>query len=166
MPPEVTPPGGVELFIESGIDEIDVFLVHLLPCQPQGFAEALKVDDFPLSKKANDVVHIGIIGKTEDVVVGYSSLLLGSQILGQVSDHIPLHRHGSRTVWESGGSGGIDTRGAVHKVGVEACRANLLFTEIAGELVHNSSNHLQMSEVLYTYRGVVMSHPTIAIELL
>ena len=40
------------------------------------FAEPLEVDDLPLPEELNDIVDIGIIGKTEDVVIGNTGLLL------------------------------------------------------------------------------------------
>lgn len=40
------------------------------------FTKALEVDNFALPQEADDVVHIRVVGETENVVVGESGLLL------------------------------------------------------------------------------------------
>ena len=64
------------LQIDGGIHAVDVSLVELPAQQLDGLAEALEVDDLPLPEELDDVVHIGIIGKPQNVVVGDPGLLL------------------------------------------------------------------------------------------
>lgn len=65
-----------DLLIEGRIDKIDVFLIHLLLSQAHRLAKALEVDDLPFTEEADDVVDIGVIGKTQDIVVGNTRFLL------------------------------------------------------------------------------------------
>ena len=62
--------------VEGGVGEVDVFGVHFLLAQAQAFAEALEVNDLPLPQKADDVVHVRVVGQAEDVVIGQAGLLL------------------------------------------------------------------------------------------
>ena len=62
--------------VEGGVGEVDVFGVHFFLAQAQAFAEALEVNDLPLPQKADDVVHVRVVGQAEDVVIGQAGLLL------------------------------------------------------------------------------------------
>lgn len=62
--------------VEGGVGEVDVFGVHFLLAQAQALAETLEVDDLPLPQKADDVVHVRVVGQAEDVVIGQAGLLL------------------------------------------------------------------------------------------
>ena len=61
--------------VEGGVGEVDVFGVHALLAQAQALAKALEVDDLPLPQEADDVVYVGIIAETQDVIVGDPGLL-------------------------------------------------------------------------------------------
>lgn len=61
--------------VEGGVGEVDVFGVHFLLAQAQAFSETLEVNDLPLPQKADDVVHVRVVGQTEDVVIGDPGLL-------------------------------------------------------------------------------------------
>ena len=66
----------MELFVKGRVDQIDVFLVHPVFCQPQSLAEALEVDDFPGPQELDDIIDIRIIAQTKDVIVCRAGLLL------------------------------------------------------------------------------------------
>lgn len=46
--------------------------------------------DLALSQEADRIADIRVIGKSENVVVGRSCLLLGSHVLREVCDYIAL----------------------------------------------------------------------------
>ena len=50
------------LFVERGVDKIDVFLVHFILGQSQTLAKPLEVDDLSGPEKFDDIVYIRIIG--------------------------------------------------------------------------------------------------------
>ena len=72
------------LFVERGVDKIDVFLVHFILGQSQTFAKPLEVDDLSGPEKFDDIVYIRIIGEAQDIIIGDSSLLLCRQIFCKV----------------------------------------------------------------------------------
>ena len=47
------------LFVKRRVGKVDVFLVHLLLGQTHRLAEALEVNDLPLTQEADDVVTSG-----------------------------------------------------------------------------------------------------------
>lgn len=64
------------LFVERRVGEVHVLLVHAFLGQGNSFAEALKMDDFAFPQEADDIVHIRVVGETENVIVGEAGLLL------------------------------------------------------------------------------------------
>ena len=62
--------------INGGIHKIDILLVELFAQQLDRLAEALEMHDLALTEEADDVVHIRVVGKPQDVVVGQAGLLL------------------------------------------------------------------------------------------
>ena len=46
------------------------------------------MDDFPLAQEFDGIPHVGVVGKTENIVVGQSGFLLGAQIFIQVGNGI------------------------------------------------------------------------------
>ena len=62
--------------IEAGIHIIYILLVQAVLHQPQCFAEALEMDDFPGAKEPDGVGDIRIVAHAQDIVVGKAGLLL------------------------------------------------------------------------------------------
>ncbi len=53
-----------------------VLLIQLFPQLLHAFPEPLEVDDFPLPQEFDDIVHIGIIGQPQNIVIGGPGFLL------------------------------------------------------------------------------------------
>ena len=66
--------------IKSRVHEIYILLVQLLPEQLYRLAEALEVDNLPLPKELDHIIHIRVIGKPQNIVIGDSCLLLWERI--------------------------------------------------------------------------------------
>ena len=64
------------LRIERGVKGVDIFAIHTLLGAPKGIGEALVVHDLALTQKLDGVTHVGIVGQTENVVIGDTRLLL------------------------------------------------------------------------------------------
>lgn len=62
--------------VEGRVCEIDVFLVHFLLGQFDGFAEALEVYNFSFTQEADCIVDVRIVGQTENIVIGKAGFLL------------------------------------------------------------------------------------------
>lgn len=117
------------------------------------FAEPLEVYDLPFAQKPDSVTDVWVIAQAQDIVVGYASFLLRRQVLGKISDHISSHLHGGGAPGRAGGGGGVDAGGVVHKIGVKACCADLLVSQVPGQLMDDSADHLQMPQLLRTDIG-------------
>ena len=111
-----------------------------------------------LSEEADRVAHIGVVCEAEDVVVGGASLLLGSHILVQVGDDVALGLEVGRGEGCSRGCDGIDSRGVVDEVGVEAACLYLVDREVLCELIEYRRYHLDVGELLGACIVIGMGH--------
>lgn len=112
------------------------------------------MDDFAFPQEADDIVHIRVVGETENVVVGEAGLLLCRQVLGQIGDDIAGDLHSGRRPGIAGGKLRIDTGGMIHKIGIKAGGSDLILVQVTGELVNQSAHHLQVPQFLSTCKGV------------
>ena len=62
--------------VKGRVDGVDIFLIHPLRSQTQGFAEALEMDHLAFPEETDDVVDIRIVAQAENVVIGGAGLLL------------------------------------------------------------------------------------------
>ena len=59
-----------------GIECVEILLIELLLRSAKDIAESLEVHYLTLTKKLDNVADVGIVGETENVIVGDSRLLL------------------------------------------------------------------------------------------
>ena len=149
-------PGGIFLPIEGGIHIIYVLLVHFFFGQPKPFAEALEVNDLPLTQEFDDIIHIGVIGQPQNIVIGFPCLLLCGQIFAEIRDGIAADLDGCGRPGIAGGGGGINTGGVIHKIRGEAGVFDLAFRKVSGQLMDQSRHHFQMAQFFCTCRRVKM----------
>ena len=64
------------LQVDGRVHAVDVPLIQLPAQKLYGLSEPLEMDDLPLPQEFDDIVHIRVIAEPENVVVGYSCLLL------------------------------------------------------------------------------------------
>ena len=64
--------------IKRRVHGIEVRAVHLFKRKPDPLTEALIVYDLALSQESDNVVYVGVVAQTQDVVLGHSGLLFGS----------------------------------------------------------------------------------------
>ena len=69
-------PGFSSLNVKCRVHIVHIFLIQLLSQQLHRLAEALEVDDLPFPQEFDHIVHVRIVRKPQDVVVGHSCLLL------------------------------------------------------------------------------------------
>ena len=69
------------LDVECGVHEVHVLLVQLLTQQLHCFAKTLEVDHFTLPKEFDDVIHVRIVGKTQNVIVGNPCFLFCCELI-------------------------------------------------------------------------------------
>ena len=64
------------LQIDGGIHAVDIPLVQLAPQQLDGLTEPLEVNHLALPEELDDIIHIRVIGKPQNIVIGDPCLLL------------------------------------------------------------------------------------------
>ncbi len=117
--------------------------------QPQTLAEALEVDDLPLSQEADDVVDIWVITETQDIVIGEAGFLLCCQVLCKVSDDVARGLDRAGAPGEARSCRGIDAGGVVYKIGGKGRGVPyLLVSEVPGQLMDDGGYHLHMAQLL------------------
>ena len=76
--------------VKFRIKRIEVFGIQMIRNDSKAFAESLIVDDFSLTKKFDRLPNVGIIGKTENIVISGAGLLLCCHVFVDISDSIPF----------------------------------------------------------------------------
>ena len=125
--------GSIFLLIERGIHVVHIFLVHFIFCQSESFAEALEVNDLSLPQEFDDIVHVGVVGQPQNIVIGFPRLLLCGQVFAEIRDGIAADLNGCGRPGKAGGSRGIDSGGVIHKVWGETGVFDLIFGKISGQ---------------------------------
>ena len=82
------------------------------------------------------------------------------QVLRQVGNQVPFHRHAGGAPGEARGGGGLDPGGPIHEVGIESRGLDLVLRQVPGQLVDNGADHLQVPQFLGPQRAVKMCHPS------
>ncbi len=114
------------------------------------FAEPLEVDHFPCSEELDGIPYIGVVGETQDVVIGHASFLLSTQVFVQVRDGVACNRKRRRVKGHTGSRCGIHRSSVIHKVILEPSRFDLFRRHVPGKLVHNGAHHFQVSQFFCT----------------
>lgn len=86
----------------------------------QSFAKALEMHDLPCPKEADGVDDIGILGNTQNIVVGGAGLLFRRQIFRQIRDGIALGLEFTCVLRNPAGRLGPYGKGVVDIIGAEA----------------------------------------------
>ena len=82
-----------------------------------GFAKTLEVYHFAFPQELDDIIDIGIIRESENVIIGGAGLLLCGQILCQIGDGVALGLEGCSRPRDTGGRLRINTGCMIDKVG-------------------------------------------------
>ena len=77
-----------ELFVEIRVVRIEVFLVQIILQQTKAFAKALVVHQFAFTQEANRIADIRVFYKTQNVIIGQSSLLLCCHIFMHIGKRV------------------------------------------------------------------------------
>ena len=106
------------------------------------------------TQETDYIVDIRIVRQTKDVVIGLTGLLLGGQVLGQISNDISCCLDRSCRPGEAGSCRGVNPGGVIDKIGGKTgIGFDLLVCEIAGQLVDNGRYHFQMAQFFSTESG-------------
>ena len=138
------------LFVEGRVEGVEVPAVELICQQSQILAEALIVYYLSRSEKAYRVYHVGVVAVSQDVVIGRASLLLRREALVKVGYRVALARYRKGVEGYSRCRIGIDTGGVIDEVRVKARFLYIILAQILCELIHDSSYHLEVVQLLGT----------------
>lgn len=139
--------------IKTRVISVEVLVVEVILNDTECIAEALEVDDLALAQEADRVGDVVIVAEAQDIVVGFSRLLLCCEVLRQVGDRVAGRLEGVCVPRHAACRDGIESGGMVDEIGVEAACLDLLGREVAGELIHDRADHLHMRELLGTDVG-------------
>lgn len=131
---------------------MDVFYVsssfHSVSSCTLCFTEALEVHDLARTQEFDDITHVRIVGKAQNVVIRHARLLFRSQVLCEVRDGVARDLHGARRPRVTRGELWENARRVVDKVRLEPSLLDLLLGQIARKLVNDRADHLEMPQLL------------------
>lgn len=64
------------VLVECRIAGVEVFGIEIILSNAESFTETLEVNNFTLSQESDRIFDVGIVSKTQDIIVGCSCLLL------------------------------------------------------------------------------------------
>ena len=139
--------------VKGRVAGIEVLRIKMILRDAEGIPKPLIMHDLTLPEELDGLADIGIVAEAEDVVVGDAGLLLGRQILMEISEDVPLDAHVFHVKGHPRGGDGVDPRGMIHKVGGEGGVLDLLLGQVAGELVEDGGDHFEVGQLLCTDVG-------------
>mgnify|MGYP006953923534 FL=1 len=71
----------LSLLVEARVYVVDVFLVQAVLGEAQAFTEALEVYDLARTQEFDDITHVRIVGKAQDIVVRHARFLLWGDLV-------------------------------------------------------------------------------------
>ncbi len=137
--------------IKRRIACVEIAGVQLVLCQTHGFAEALEMNDLPLTQIADGILDIGVIGKAQDVVIGGSCLLFGGHILSKIGKGIGLGLEIACRERHTGCGCGINGCTVIDEILIESARLDLFGRQILRQLINNGGNNFEVSKLLCAY---------------
>lgn len=139
------------VFVKRGVAGIEIACIHALLHHSHCLAEPLEVDNLPLPQIADGIDDIRIIRKTQDVIIGRTSLLLGCKILGEVGKRIALGLEIGHGKWHTGCRKRIDRSRVIDKILVESSLLEIRLGKSPCELVHDRGDHFHVGEFFSAY---------------
>lgn len=141
------------VFVKPGIAGVVILAVKLIGYKAQAFTETLEVNDFTGTKELDNIIYVGVIGKTENIIIGLSCLLLCRKVFAKVSYDIARRLNCCSRPRLAACGNGIYTRRVVNKILVKALSLNFINRQIACELINQRAHHLNVAELFRTDIG-------------
>ena len=107
------------LLVEARVYVVDIFLVQAVLGEAQAFAKTLEVYDLARTQEFDDITHVRIVGKAQNVVIRHARLLFRRQVLRQVRDGVARDLHGARRPRVARGELRENACRVVDKIGLE-----------------------------------------------
>lgn len=113
----------------------------------QKLAKALEMDDLTLTQEFHHFIHVRIIRKSENIVIGSSGFLFSSQILHKISNRITLGLDIGSSKRYTGGICRINSIGMVYIIIAFAITIKALSAFAICELTYNTTDDLEMGKL-------------------
>ena len=139
--------------VESRIECIEVSGIQVILNHPHRFTEPLEVDNLPFTEEAYGVADFRILDQPQNIVIGEPCFLFCGHILIEIRNGIAGGLELAGAEGEAAGGLGPDSCRMVNIVGGEALFFQLFCRQVAGELVDDGGNDLQMGQFFGTQRS-------------
>lgn len=114
-------------------------------------SEALEVNDFALAEEFNYLVYVGVIGHTENIVVGSAGFLFRSQIFRNVGDRVGFRLDISRRERYSCRRSGIYGIGVIYIISARTIFIEALCSLAVGKLSYDAAYYLKVRQLFRAY---------------
>lgn len=141
------------LLIKRRVVCVEIFAICMILRNTEGIAESLEMCDLSLTEEFDGIADIGIVYETEDVIIGYTSLLFGCEVFVQIGKYITLDSDIGRGKGCSCGRLRINACGMIDKIGVKARFFDFLGGQVSGELIKDRRNHFHVGKFFCTERS-------------
>ena len=138
-------------FIKARVKCIEILAVETIGEDAQTLAEALVVGDLTLSQEFERLEHVGIVDQTNEVVVGRTRFLLGSEVFVQIGDGVALGLEHRCIIRLTRCRHGIDTGGVIDEIRSNTAALNLFLGHIFRQLIDDGGHHFQVGKFLRAY---------------
>ena len=142
------------LQIKFRIDRVKILAVEIILDESERFAESLIMYDLAFSQETDRVEDVRVVAHADDVIIGGAGFLFRSHVFGQVCDGIALRSKAKRIKREACRRLRIYSCRMIDEVGLETRFFNLFHRHIAGQLMHDGGDHLQMRQFLGPQRSI------------
>lgn len=121
------------LFVKRRVKGVEIAAVQMILNDAETFPEPLEMDDFPCPEEFNGIIDVRIVfDQPEDIIVGRSGFLFGSEVLCQIGDGVAGGLEGSGRKRSSAGCLWPETGRMIHIVVGESLFLNLFYSKVSG----------------------------------
>lgn len=132
-------------FIKRRVKSVEIAAVQMILNDAETFPEPLEMDDFPCPEEFNGIIDIRIVfDQPEDIIVGSSGFLFGSEVLCQIGDGIAGGLKSGGRKRSSAGGLRPETGRVIHIIIGESLFFDLICSQVSGQLMDDGADHFHM----------------------
>ena len=115
----------IALFVKTRVKGIEVFGVQVFLCNAKRIPEALEMYEFTLAQESNGIFHIWVVHETQNIIIGKSGLLFGSEVLIEICKGISGDLESAGGEWHSRRCLRINAGGVIYKISIKSAPFDL-----------------------------------------
>ena len=139
--------------VKRSIECVEILAVEVVGSYTQTFAETLIMNNFPCTQKSYRVDNIGVVTKTQDIIVCGSCFLFGCKVFVEVGQNIAFRLHRCSGVRSTCRRRRIYSGGMVNEVSVHSGFFYLLGGQVLRQLIDYRTDHFKMCKLFRAYVG-------------